>query len=116
MVRKRRADVHQTRRGADVLPGLAVLILTLRPSASSAAAAPQPLAPHRRWGVLPWIVVFAAIVGWELVELFSQPRHLHPTISSIMDSLLSTHPSRFIGYLLWLILGWLLVRDLGRRQ
>lgn len=98
------------------LPGLAVLILTLRPSASSAVAGARPLAPHRRWGILPWIVVLAASVGWELAELFSQPRHVHPTISSIMDSLLSTHPSRFIGYLLWLILGWLLVRDLGRRQ
>jgi hypothetical protein len=101
------------------LPGLAVLLLTLRPSASSArsaASGTQSVAPHRRWGVLPWLAVLVAIIGWEMAELFSQPRHAHPTISSLMNSLLSTHPSRFVGYLVWLILGWLLVRDLGRRR
>lgn len=97
------------------LPGLAVLLLTLRPSASAAGIGTAALPPDRRWSVLPWVVVLAAIVGWELVELFSKPRSLHPTISSVMDSLLSTHPSRFVGYLVWLVLGWLLVRDLGRR-
>lgn len=97
------------------LPGLAVLLLTLLPSASSAGIGAAALPPYRRWSVLPWLVVLAAIVAWELVELFSKPRGVHPTISSVMDSLLSTHPSRFVGYLVWLVLGWLLVRDLGRR-
>jgi len=99
------------------LPGLAVLALTLRPSARSVRPVGKGgVTPFRRWGVLPWIGVLVAIVGWELAELFSQPRHTHPTISSLTNSLLSTHPSRSLGYLAWLAVGWLLVRDLGKRQ
>lgn len=79
------------------VPGLAVLVLTLRPSAERAGrpsrdrGAPEPFP---RSGVLPWIVVLAAVIGWELAELFSQPRHLHPTFSSVLNALLSTHPGR----------------------
>ncbi len=99
------------------LPGLAVLVLTLRPSASFVRPVEDGgVTPFRRWGVLPWLGVLIVTVGWELAELFSQPRHAHPTISSLTNSLLSTHPSRFLGYLAWLAVGWLLVRDLGRRK
>jgi hypothetical protein len=94
------------------LPGLAVLVLTLRPSAVLRPADSRA----GRWGALPWVAAAAAVIGWELVQLFEQPRHLHPTLSSVTDSLLSTHPSRFIGYLAWLVLGWMLVRDLGGRR
>ncbi len=99
------------------LPGVAVSVLTLRPSAGSVRPVSKGGAPpDRRWGILPWIGVLVLAVGWELTELFSQPRQAHPTVSSLTNSLLSTHPSRFVGYLAWLAVGWLLVRDLGRRQ
>jgi hypothetical protein len=98
------------------LPGLAVLALTLRPSAQLSGRTGTSNTRAGWRGALAWVAVAAAVTGWELVQLFEQPRHLHPTLSSVFDSLLSTHPSRFIGYLAWLALGWLLVRDLGGRR
>jgi hypothetical protein len=97
------------------IPGAAVLLITLLPS----SRLPEPgvaRARYRRWSVLPWVALVAAIVGWELFQLFSQPRSDHPTLSSMLNTLLSTHPSRFLGYLGWLALGWLLVRDLRTRR
>lgn len=95
------------------VPALVVLLLTIRPAAQKAGQGGQ--GRYRWWGVAAWLAALLAIVGWELTMLFSQPRKSHPTLSSILDSLLSTHPSRFLGYLLWLTFGWLLVRDLTRR-
>jgi hypothetical protein len=88
-----------------------VLVLTVRPSARFPAGRRRPRPGWRTF--LPWAAGVAALVGWELSELFSKPRQAHPTLSSIINDLLSTHPSRFLGFLGWLVLGWLLVRDLG---
>lgn len=97
------------------LPALAVLLLTLRPGARPHPVSHSTRNGYARRGVLPWVAAAAVLIGWELAELFSQPRGAHPTLSSITNALLSTHPSRFIGYLAWLVLGWMLVRDLGGR-
>ena len=97
------------------VPALAVLVWTLRPSARLPVIR-DDLGPRQPWWtVLPWLLAIAALVGWELSELFQKPRQAHPTLSSITNDLLSTHPSRFLGFLAWLLLGWLLVRDLGRK-
>ena len=37
-------------------------------------------------------------------------------MSSISNALLSTRATRFLGYLVWLAVGWMLLRDLGRRH
>jgi hypothetical protein len=108
------SGVRTFTRPAEVLtfiPALAVLVLTLRPKARFTV----PLAaPRSQWRtLLPWVAAVVVVVGWELSELFSQPRQGHPTLSSITNALLSTHPSRFLGFLAWLLLGWLLVGDLG---
>ena len=94
------------------LPILVVLALTLRPRAAPSGDRYEPRPTWR--SVVPWIAAVALLVGWELSELFSQPRQAHPTLSSITNTLLSTHPSRFLGFLGWLALGWLMVRDLSR--
>ena len=108
------SGVRTLTRPAEVLtfvPALAVLVLTLRPKARFTAGVAVARSPRRT--LLPWLLAVIAIVGWELSELFSQPRQGHPTLSSITNALLSTHPSRFLGFLAWLLLGWLMVRDLG---
>ncbi len=108
------SGVRTFTRPAEVLtfiPAVLVLVLTLRPSARLSPGLALARTPWRT--VWPWVLAFAAIVGWELSELFSQPRQAHPTLSSITNDLLSTHPSRFLGFLGWLLLGWLMVRDLG---
>lgn len=108
------SGVRTFTRPAEVLtfiPALAVLLLTVRPSARFPAGRTSPRPGWRK--LLPWVAAVAALVGWELSELFAKPRQAHPTLSSIINDLLSTHPSRFLGFLGWLVLGWLLVRDLG---
>lgn len=95
------------------VPGLVVLVLTLRQSTQRQRIPTTALRPR---SVLPWLGLAGLILGWELAELFSQPRHTHPTMSSITNALLSTRATRFLGYLAWLAVGWILVRDLGRRD
>ena len=50
-------------------------------------------------------------VGWELLAYFSIPRDDHPTLSVIADEIMSVHVGRALMFLLWLVLGWLLVRN-----
>jgi fucose 4-O-acetylase-like acetyltransferase len=95
------------------VPALLVLLMTLRPAGGAPVVSAESSPRKAWWTVLPWIAAFAALLAWELSELFSQPRQQHPTLSSITNALLSTHPTRFLGFLAWLLLGWLLVRDLG---
>jgi len=110
------SGVRTFTRPAEVLtfvPGLVVLVLTLRPSAELHR---PPKTALRRTSALPWVGLAGLILVWELTELFSQPRAGHPTMSSISNALLSTRVTRFLGYLVWLAVGWMLVRDLGRRH
>jgi hypothetical protein len=92
------------------VPGFLVLVLTLRPGAKPDAVVGRT----GRW--LPWAALALAFGALELSELFSKPRSAHPTLSSLTNTLLDTHPSRFVGYAVWLALGWLLVRDLHKRH
>lgn len=64
-----------------------------------------------RLGTAVWGGLVLAIAVWELLERFSSPRSVHPTLSSITDPLLAHHLPRFLAYLLWLALG----RELLRR-
>jgi hypothetical protein len=57
-----------------------------------------------------WIALVLTLVAWELFELFSKPRHDHPTISSIGDRILDPRPVRAAAFAAWLVLGWLLAR------
>lgn len=50
--------------------------------------------PLGRIGFVAWAAWLAAVTGWELWALFSAPRSLHPTVSSLLDVLIQTHPTR----------------------
>ena len=54
---------------------------------------------------MPWVALAAAFCALELTELFSQPRSANPTLSSLTNTLLDSHPSKFVGYAGWLALG-----------
>jgi hypothetical protein len=77
---------------------------------------PGPEAPpisHR--GTLAWATVFVALGVWELTNLLLQPSlqegsYAHPTLSTLMDPILSVHVGRSIALVIWLALGWYLVR------
>jgi hypothetical protein len=115
------SGVRTFTRPAEVLtfiPAFAVLLWTIAPLRRARQRRPSgSRAPYDPRGIAAWLVLLAAVVGWEMFQLFSKPRERHPTISSLLNSLISTHPSRFVGYLLWLFAGWLLLRDrLARRE
>ena len=87
------------------IPALAVFAAAWRPSRPPAAV---------RWSrpsVALWLALVVLTVGWELLAYFSTPRHDHPTLSVIADEIMSVHVGRALMFLLWLGLGWLLVRS-----
>jgi hypothetical protein len=51
-----------------------------------------------------------AVTGWELYCYVSLPRVDHPTLSALIDMLDGTHLGKFMAFVLWLALGWFLVR------
>jgi hypothetical protein len=64
-----------------------------------------------RRGTWVWGALFAALVAWELVSYRLSPRVDHPTLSSIADWAMSTHPGRFAMFAAWLAVGsWLFRR------
>ncbi len=72
-----------------------------------------------RAGLLAWALAFGAGALWELAALLQQPSlregsYDHPTISILVDSLLAGYWGRAITLLLWLCLGWFLMREIER--
>jgi hypothetical protein len=90
------------------LPVIPVAVLALfwraTPAAESATVGPDGASPPLR-GTAVWVVLLGALVAWELAAYASTPRDDHPTLSSITDSIMSTHPGRAAVFALWLALG-----------
>jgi len=86
------------------LGGLAILIPAgLRRNAPASVRA-------SREALVAWTVWLAAATGWELWALSMHPRSTHPTISSLLNNAVETHPGRSAALLAWLVLGWWLAR------
>jgi hypothetical protein len=86
------------------LSGLTILILARRRE-----CCPVTVRASRE-GLVAWSVWLAAATGWELWALSMHPRSTHPTISSLLNSVVDTHPGRSAALLAWLALGWWLAR------
>jgi hypothetical protein len=93
---------------AVAIPVIPVVVLAVwwRPSP------PPDRTPQR--GAVVWMALFGALAVWELAAYVSSPRDAHPTLSSIGDSLMSTHLGRAIAFAVWLGLGAALA--FGRRR
>jgi hypothetical protein len=89
---------------ATALGGLAILILAWRRGRSPASVRAS------REGLVAWTLWLVAVTGWELWALSMHPRSTHPTISSLLDSVVETHPGRSVAVLAWLALGCWLAR------
>jgi hypothetical protein len=87
------------------IPLVAAGIALLR---SRPRAADPEEAQRRGWWV--WVALFAALMAWEIVQFFAKPRSEHPTLSSIADAVMSTHPGRFAMFAIWLAVGYWLFR------
>lgn len=67
-----------------------------------------------RRGVVVWSVLIGALVVLEAFAYVRQPDWLHadpdhPTLSILLDPALEEGPVRFLGWLVWLALGWWVV-------
>ncbi len=76
--------------------------------------APTPAPALDRVGSRLWVGLAVAAGLWELFALSRQPSltqgsYAHPTVSVLMDSVLSTHAGRSLVVLAWLALGWFLL-------
>ena len=61
-----------------------------------------------RWWSL-WLVPLAAATAWELYCFTHLPRPRHPTLSALIDMLDSTRIGKTVAFVVWLVLGWLVV-------
>ena len=59
----------------------------------------------------PWLALATVTCAWQLVAYLQQPRQDHPTLSSLTNALLGSHPARAAAFVLWL----LAAVELGRR-
>jgi hypothetical protein len=68
----------------------------------------RPDKPALTWrSAAPWLGLIGLLVVLETVNYFSSPRPDHPTLSSMADSLMGSHPGRAAVFAAWLALGWL---------
>jgi hypothetical protein len=87
---------------AVAIPIIAAGIATLR----LARRAPATAVPESRRRIWVWRGLLAAFLVWELISYRSSPRVDYPTFSSITDTIMSTHPSRFALFAIWLAVGY----------
>ncbi len=51
----------------------------------------------------PWLILAVATCAWELQAYLRHPRYDHPTLSSLANALLDSHPARTAAFVLWLL-------------
>ena len=95
---------------AVALPVVVLLVAVIASwDRSRVRPAPDPVnARSRRIAGAVWVGLVVLLTAWELAAFFSLPRQAHPTLSSIADDIMRTHPGRALMVALWLALGWLL--------
>ena len=99
------------------IPIVVALVLGARRRGERVEPEPTvPMDPFER-GTAVWVALLAALIGWELLALFSSPREEHPTLSSVADTIMSVHIGRAAMFALWLAAGaaLALARPQGRR-
>lgn len=60
-----------------------------------------------RW---PWAALAVATAAWQLAAYLQHPRADHPTLSSLANDLLDSHPARAVAFTAWLAVASWLVR------
>jgi hypothetical protein len=104
-----RAFTHPMAVAVSIPLVLAGIVLIRSSRRLDAAAAAGDTAPRR--GTWVWVTLIVLLLAWELISFRLSPRVDHPTLSSIADAAMSTHPGRFIVFVAWLASGyWLFKR------
>ena len=87
------------------LPMIPVVLLAAR------RGPPRPESTRRQPGAIVWVALLVALAVWELNALLSSPRRDHPTLSYLIDRVMSVHVGRTVVFIGWLALGaWLALR------
>ena len=79
-----------------LLSGVGVSLAGRARRDSARAAPPAP-------GAGAWAGLAAVAVAWEVLDYVQQPRADHPTLSSLTNALLDSHPARAAAFILWLM-------------
>lgn len=90
---------------AVVLAGVAAMAVGQRQRRSR-----RPTADDDVSGIAPWAGLAAVAGAWQLAAYLQHPRADHPTVSSLANELLDSHPARAAGFLLWIAAAWWLAR------
>ncbi len=69
-----------------------------------------------RRGLWVWATLFVLLVVWELIAYVGSPRHDHPTLSSIAETVMSTQATRALVFGVWLGVGAALLGRPRRAQ
>jgi hypothetical protein len=54
-------------------------------------------------GMAVWLALASVIVAFELAQFAQHPRAAHPTLSSIVNTLLDAHVARTVAFAAWLV-------------
>lgn len=94
---------------------IATVAVVLLARAVRSPSEPISTAPRLRNGLLLWSPLVIAVSVWELFALSRQsewnvPDPSHPTLSTLLDPMLEQGPGRLAAWLIWLAIGWRLLR------
>ncbi len=92
---------------AVAVPSVIVAALAWGPPGPTTSTGADQKATRRL--AAPWAALFALLSAFEVAAYLSSPRRDHPTLSSMADALMNTHPGRAGLFALWLLLGWALL-------
>lgn len=53
-------------------------------------------------GIAPWAALAVVAGAWQLAAYLQHPRADHPTVSSLANELLDSHPARAAAFLVWI--------------
>lgn len=70
---------------------------------------PRDERPRQR-GVAGWAVLTVALVSWQLAAYLQDPRSDHPTLSSLANGVLESHPVRAFSFVAWIGLAVVLAK------
>ena len=91
------------------IAALVALAVALWPAQPEPLVLPEEL--RARHAYRPWVVLFAGVVVWELVEYLARgSRGAHPTLSSMVDVLDRHFVGKAALFFGWLCLGALIVQ------
>jgi hypothetical protein len=89
------------------IPALLALLLSTRTSRTTGTGSVDA---SSRASAAIWLAFVVVAAAWEFNAFFASPRSAHPTLSVIADAVMSVRPGRALVFVLWLALGWVLVR------